>query len=467
MKFYRSFGMLALMVLSGLAQAQPLNPIGHEALLGYLDQMTQWQREVSTVEPSSATSRELVYRDTLSNNATDVLKSGFGFLRSVAKSDAIQPQAPSANRETLMQRAKEIKQHIAELQAQQGRSKGGARVTIADQLRLERARQELVATILANMNSASSQSPDRLLYTIDSLSRSIPELNENARPVKRQQDMAKAPRPVGSILGLTVALFDTTRKARELDELVSHTAELKDQSMALMKQLRASLGEPSAESDKDDAPVIAMTIDERVAAYQRVGAHIVPLAETMRAIDSSRQTLKEWRDVLRQQRESVLRRLGVAIGVLLVTLAVPLVISELTRRATKRISDPKRKRQLKTIRRILTGVAVVFIVLLNFISDFSSFATFAGFLTAGLAVALQSVLLSLVGHFLFYGRYGIRNGDRVHVAGVTGDVVQIGMVRFYMRELHETDHGLEPTGKVVAFPNSIVFQNVAFYKYAG
>jgi hypothetical protein len=47
-------------------------------------------------------------------------------------------------------------------------------------------------------------------------------------------------------------------------------------------------------------------------------------------------------------------------------------------------------------------------------------------------------------------------------------VVQIGMVRFYLRELHNNAQGvLEPTGKVVAFPNSILFQPSAFYKYVG
>ena len=80
-------------------------------------------------------------------------------------------------------------------------------------------------------------------------------------------------------------------------------------------------------------------------------------------------------------------------------------------------------------------------------------------------MALQSVLLSLVAHFFFYGRYGARAGDRVNVAGVTGDIIQIGMTRFYMRELTSSDQGFKPTGKIVAFPNSILFQPAAFYKY--
>jgi small-conductance mechanosensitive channel len=151
---------------------------------------------------------------------------------------------------------------------------------------------------------------------------------------------------------------------------------------------------------------------------------------------------------------------------LLVMLAIPLLVSDLVRRSLEHVRDTKRQRQLNSIRRILTGVAMFVILLFSFISDFSSFATFAGFMTAGLAVALQSVLLSLVAHFLFYGRYGVRNGDRVHVAGVTGDIAQIGMVRFYLRELKQEEDALVPTGKIVAFPNSILFQNIAFYKYA-
>jgi hypothetical protein len=42
----------------------------------------------------------------------------------------------------------------------------------------------------------------------------------------------------------------------------------------------------------------------------------------------------------------------------------------------------------------------------------------------------------------------------------------MGILRLYMRELKETDKGLEPTGKIVAFPNSVLFQPSALYKYA-
>ncbi|HEY2635083.1 MAG TPA: mechanosensitive ion channel domain-containing protein, partial [Steroidobacteraceae bacterium] len=78
-------------------------------------------------------------------------------------------------------------------------------------------------------------------------------------------------------------------------------------------------------------------------------------------------------------------------------------------------------------------------------------------ITAGLAVAMQSVLVSIVGYFFLIGKYGIRVGDRVQIGDVTGEVIDLGLVRLHLMELG--GHGsLGPTGRVVAFANSIVFQ---------
>jgi hypothetical protein len=55
-------------------------------------------------------------------------------------------------------------------------------------------------------------------------------------------------------------------------------------------------------------------------------------------------------------------------------------------------------------------------------------------------------------------------GDRVQVAGVTGEVVDIGMVRFNLMELSGVAADSQPTGRVVAFSNSIVFQASGLFK---
>src|SRR5207248_1432757 len=142
-----------------------------------------------------------------------------------------------------------------------------------------------------------------------------------------------------------------------------------------------------------------------------------------------------------------------------VALALILVLSEVWRRMTFRyIGDPRRRRQFLVLRRVVIGFLIVIVLLLGFVSEFSSLATFAGFITAGIAVGLQAVLLSVAAYFFIIGRYGIRVGDRISVAGITGDVVDIGLVRLYIMELAGTGLDFYPTGRIVVFLNSVLFQ---------
>ena len=85
------------------------------------------------------------------------------------------------------------------------------------------------------------------------------------------------------------------------------------------------------------------------------------------------------------------------------------------------------------------------IVGFTFATDLGSLATFAGLLTAGVAVAMQSVLVSIVGYFFLIGKYGIRVSDRVQIGSVTGEVIDLGLVRLHLMELS----GQVPTGRVV------------------
>jgi small-conductance mechanosensitive channel len=105
-------------------------------------------------------------------------------------------------------------------------------------------------------------------------------------------------------------------------------------------------------------------------------------------------------------------------------------------------------------------LVIALVIILTFASQLGSAVTFAGLLTAGIAVALQNVIVSVVAYFFLIGKYGIRVGDRVQIAGVTGEVVDIGLVRIHLMELGGPGDS-RPSGRIVAFSNSIVFQPTA------
>jgi small-conductance mechanosensitive channel len=135
------------------------------------------------------------------------------------------------------------------------------------------------------------------------------------------------------------------------------------------------------------------------------------------------------------------------------------LLEQLWRRTIFRyMHDVRRRQQFLLMRRIGLWLAVALVLVFTFVKELGTVATFAGLITAGVAVALQNVIVSIVGYFFLIGKFGIRVGDRVQVGGVNGEVVEIGLVRFHLLELGGVNDS-EPTGRVVAFSNAVVFQS--------
>jgi small-conductance mechanosensitive channel len=151
---------------------------------------------------------------------------------------------------------------------------------------------------------------------------------------------------------------------------------------------------------------------------------------------------------------------GFAARLIFLGLIIALVLgaSKLWRRAIHKYArDTRRRWQLNWVRKFVVWGAIGMIVTFSLVSQIGSMATFAGLITAGVAVSLQNVIQSIVGYFLLIGKYGIRAGDRVMIGGVSGKVIDVGLVRIHLMEMGGTGSDT-PTGRVVAFSNSIVFQ---------
>ncbi len=193
--------------------------------------------------------------------------------------------------------------------------------------------------------------------------------------------------------------------------------------------------------------------------FKQIAAAAVPLREEIILLDESSSNYLEWRQSVAHESNRILRSILLRVLGIAFAIGVILLLSEIWRRITFRyIQDVRRRRQFLLLRRIVMGFCMGIVLILGFVSEFSSLATFAGFITAGLAVGLQTILLSVAAYFFLVGRWGIRVGDRISVAGVTGDVVDVGLVRLYLMELAGTGVDLYPTGRIVVFSNAVLFQ---------
>jgi small-conductance mechanosensitive channel len=233
---------------------------------------------------------------------------------------------------------------------------------------------------------------------------------------------------------------------------------LRDAVRATVQQSQKLAGESPA-TDPQQLLAEQQAFQELTERFKQLSGALVPLSQEIIVLKDSQTNFNEWRSSISRESKRVLRSvLGRVVGIV-VALAVILVLSQIWRRITFRyVSDPRRRRQFLVMRRVVIGFLIGIVLVLGFVSEFSSLATFAGFITAGIAVGLQAVLLSVAAYFFIIGRYGIRVGDRISVAGVTGDVVDIGLVRLYLLELAGTGLDFYPTGRIVVFSNAVLFQ---------
>lgn len=204
-------------------------------------------------------------------------------------------------------------------------------------------------------------------------------------------------------------------------------------------------------------------IDSATGQLRELSSVIIPLAEQALILSTAQTTLEDWSHALAAQQTSVRNYLGLRLGILLGWVVVVLIFSEIWRRATFRyLADSRRRRPFLVLRRLVIGVLLFLVIIFNLVSQIGSVATYAGFVTAGVAVALQNPILAVVAYFFFIGRYGVRVGDRVTISGVTGRVVDISLFRIYLMELSGPD--LHSTGRMVVLSNAVLFQPQAFFK---
>ena len=282
--------------------------------------------------------------------------------------------------------------------------------------------------------------------------------------------MAGVPATVGrfGLWDLASNAYKLSEKSGTIRSIDQRTAALQatlaDIRTPLIDQIKAlsargdSLATQADSADSNTLNGVRDQLDALSAQFKQSSALLIPLSREGILLSQYRRNLGNWRDAVKVEFRDSLKTLGFRLAILAVLLSLLFAGAELWRRATMRyVQDTRRRYQLLLLRRIALWSLVVIVIGFAFASELGSIVTFAGLITAGIAVAMQSVLVSIVGYFFLIGKYGIRVGDRVQIGEVAGEVIDLGLVRMYLMELGAKG-ALGPTGRVVAFANSVVFQ---------
>ncbi len=472
------------------------------ALLDYLNQTIGWYRQLDLQRQMATDPEEGLVVNENQQVANQVVSLAFEFARGQA--DAIERDAaarPGAGgqaassrylslRRVLATVDQQIRSNQAELELlRQQLASAPAPQREALQARIDETQSEIQLAqtrrdsmqTMADFLGGSGAGATGIREKIETLARSVPAAaaTPGAKPdasnVVPSTATAAQKKAVTGVWALTVDVFALSSRMRTLQD----ASQLTDTLSQTLKGLRAPLvgtlrdlskrgDELAAAADASDPVVLVQQkamFDALTAQFKRTADSALPLSKQAILLDVYKRNVANWGGSLHRRYQAELRDLLVGLGVLALVLGVIVAAAEVWRRAIFRyVHDARRRYQYLLLRKIVFWCVIGVVLVFSFANEIGSVATFAGLITAGVAVALQSVILSIVAYFFLIGRYGIRVGDQVQVNGITGEVVDVGLVRFHLLELSGSGEKTA-SGRVVAFANSVVFQPAAgFFK---
>jgi small-conductance mechanosensitive channel len=454
-----------------------------DTLLAHLNAVINWYKKLTTDVPPGSEPSDTIYATNAQNLAAQVVRLAFQSARAqaelIARSNASsgsqnaqQGDNNAASPQRYAQMDSEAAERVNDDQASIKALKANPRAkgNVAEQVQALEGKLALDQATLGAIRSlkkfveASSSGGTSLERNINELARSVPEVFDSLEGEGKPAAPANVKSQTNSnsgLLGQLMVLYREMLSLRSIEQRLSENDEIQKVANNLRTPLRQKLSETLQQGRAlSGQPNVPRTqYDALTEQFKQLSAGLLPLSEEVLVLDQSRSNLLNWRSAHAAESRGLLIAILLRVGVILIALGIIFAIAEAWRRLTFRyVHDPRRRRQFLVLRRFLMGFFMCTVIVMGFVSEFSSLATFAGFVTAGIAVGLQTVLLSVAAYFFVIGRYGIRIGDRITIAGVTGDVVDLGLVRFYVMEYAPSGPDVFPTGRVVVFSNSVLFQ---------
>jgi len=465
-------------------------------VIGYLLQSVNWYRHVHTERQVVSEPADLMFLDDNQAIERQIVKLSFEF----AKADATLQTSPTSlhgrttpsdsppadlahfielkNRND--QRRQQAIEEIKNLDNTLNRAKGSDRRKLKAAEEDAQTRLQLLDAVAQGLNDLVEfvQSPGEgqsysghLDSAIDDLAQSIPEVTGPSVPsatVPLQKATSRTAGLDAGILGLVSDVSAMNRKLHVVDEKIRLTDNLTLSANNLRIPLAdfiTRLIQTVAISNSQTSDLLSLR--EQKSHLDAITIDLKELSPVIVALDKQKVLLAEykshllpWRITVASQYRQAWKQLLNRVIVVLSIIGVLLAVGQLSRRFTLRhVHDPNRRRFISMSHQFLTLFAITVVIVFVLASDLKSVATYFGLLSAGLLLALENVILATLGSLLLVGKRGIKIGDRVQVSTVTGDVIDMGLLQFQLREV-DVESG-RYTGHVATFSNSLVFVSPA------
>ncbi|UCG35887.1 MAG: mechanosensitive ion channel family protein [Candidatus Omnitrophota bacterium] len=162
---------------------------------------------------------------------------------------------------------------------------------------------------------------------------------------------------------------------------------------------------------------------------------------------------------LREKRKELYTKLiqtglVIIIGYLLIFAVVGII--------NRRIKELKAKHVVRKNAVYLVNFFIILAIIFVWLQNINSMTIIFSVMGAGLALALQEMILCIAGWFTILLRRPFEVGDRIEFGGVKGDVIDVRLVHTTLLEIGNWVEADQSTGRIVNVPNSAVFKKETY-----
>jgi small-conductance mechanosensitive channel len=152
----------------------------------------------------------------------------------------------------------------------------------------------------------------------------------------------------------------------------------------------------------------------------------------------------------------------VFIKYLLWVVFIVALIQFLRRLLRKRLPDTQARYKTQKGIEVIGYVILILLSLSYFTGNIKDFTLAIGLLTAGIAITLQELVLSVAGSIYIFIVKVYKPGDRIEINGIKGDVIDIDSIYTTMMEIGEWVSSDNYSGRIVKLSNAFVFKGPVY-----
>lgn len=276
----------------------------------------------------------------------------------------------------------------------------------------------------------------------------LDSIKEEAQTARTEKEKAK------NELRLQQREIDLQKKEAEIKRrealLAKKEAELIEKNAQNEAEIQQAL-DRAAQKDKEAKLAqkkVALAEDKMQAVQDKITISEQRLALARQRADLAEKQIDKKRSVFYRK---ILQTLAIVFfGYLLLFIAINIINNRIENIRLKHLA----RKNILYVLNFFIFLSILFL----WVQNLNSITIFFSILSAGLALALQEVILSIAGWIYMLVRRPFEIGDRIELGGIKGDVIDI---RFFQTTLLEIGNWVEAdqsTGRIVNVPNSFIFK---------